>query len=178
MKRGTIGCGRSWIICGPKVAEFSQIAMVEPPRGMYPGKLDEKGRVKLPSVFQQYLDALREKTLFVTSLDRHIAQIYPIAVWRRNEEFFATKKEHAGLAGKVAFNAADLGAETTMDAQGRVLFSPELRRALNLEGTGLHLYAHNGRIEVLNDEVYEARRKAAMELTADDMATLEAAGLN
>jgi MraZ protein len=157
---------------------INQLPMIEPPRGMYPGRLDEKGRIKLPAVFQQYLDALREKTLFVTSLDRRIAQIYPIAVWRANEEFFATKRELAGLASKVVFNAADLGAETQMDGQGRVLFSPELRRALNLEGTGLHLYAHNGRIEVLSDELYEARKKAAMSLTEDDMATLEAAGLN
>ena len=40
------------------------------PRGMYPGRLDDSGRVKLPAKFQQYLAALPEKTLFVTSLDR------------------------------------------------------------------------------------------------------------
>ena len=152
--------------------------MIEPPRGMYPGRLDDKGRVKLPTVFQQYFEALREKTLFVTSLDRRVAQIYPIAVWRRNEEFFETHREFAKLANSVAFNAADLGAEAVMDAQGRVLFSPELRRALALEGQGLHLYAHRGRIEVLNDTTYEERRKAAMELTEDDLAKLEAVGLN
>ena len=151
--------------------------MLEPPRGMYPGRLDDKGRVKLPSVFQQYFDALREKTLFVTSLDRRIAQIYPIAVWRRNEEFFAAHRELAKQANSVAFNAADLGAETAMDGQGRVLFSPELRQALGLDGQGLHLYAHRGRIEVLSQRVYEERRRAATELTEDDLANLEAAGL-
>jgi len=151
--------------------------MMEPPRGMYPGRLDDKGRVKLPTVFQQYFEALREKTLFVTSLDRRIAQIYPIAIWRKNEEFFAEHRELAKPAKAVAFNAADLGAETAMDGQGRVLFSPELRRELNLEGQGLHLFAHLGRIEVLNDEVYEERRKAAKALTEDDLANLEAAGL-
>ena len=151
--------------------------MMEPPRGMYPGRLDDKGRVKLPTVFQQYFEALREKTLFVTSLDRRIAQIYPIAVWRKNEEFFETHRELAKLANSVAFNAADLGAETAMDGQGRVLFSPELRRELGMEGQGLHLYAHRGRIEVLSDAIYEARRKAATALTEDDLANLEAAGL-
>src|ERR1700690_1281036 len=129
--------------------------MIEPPRGMYPGRLDDKGRVKLPKVFEHYLAALREKTLFVTSLDRRIAQIYPIAVWRRNEEFFESHREFAKLSNSVAFNAADLGAETAMDNQGRVLFSPELRRELGLEGQGLHLYAHRGRIQVLNDKIYQ-----------------------
>jgi len=144
---------------------------------MYPGRLDDKGRIKLPTVFQQYFDALREKTLFVTSLDRRIAQIYPIAIWRKNEEFFAEHREMAKQANAVAFNAADLGAEAAMDGQGRVLFSPELRRELNLEGQGLHLYAHRGRIEVLSDEIYESRRKAAKALTEEEMASLEAAGL-
>lgn len=145
---------------------------------MFPGRLDDKGRVKLPVALQQYFDALREKTLYVTSLDRRIAQIYPIAVWRQNEEFFLSHREFAKLANSVAFNAASLGAETVMDGQGRVLFSPELRRELHLESTGLHLYAHRGRIEVLSDTVFEERRKAAMELTEDDLAKLEALGLN
>jgi len=145
---------------------------------MYPGRLDDKGRVKLPTAFQEYFAALREKTLFVTSLDRRIAQIYPIAIWRRNEEFFETHREFAKLANSVAFNAADLGAEVAMDNQGRVLFSPDLRRELNLENQGLHLYAHRGRIQVLNDAIYEERRKAAMGLTEDDLAQLEAVGLN
>jgi len=153
------------------------LPMIEAPRGMYPGRLDDKGRVKLPTVFQQYFEAVREKTLFVTSLDRRIAQIYPIAVWRRNEEFFEAHRELAKLANSVAFNAADLGAETAMDGQGRVLFSPELRRALKLDGQGLHLFAHRGRIEVLSHEIYEARRDAAAALTEDDLASLEAAGL-
>ena len=64
-----------------------------------------------------------------------------------------------------------------MDGQGRVLFSPELRRELKLEGKELHLFAHRGRIEVLSHETYEERRKAAAALTEDDMANLEAAGL-
>src|SRR5579859_4387147 len=104
--------------------------MVEPPRGMYPARLDEKGRVKLPAAFQQYFAALREKTLFVTSLDRRIAQIYPMAVWRDNEKVLSENREHTRAAKAVAFNASDLGAETEMDSQGRILFSPELRREL------------------------------------------------
>ena len=156
----------------------NQLPMIEPPRGMYPGKLDDKGRIKVPTRFQQYLAALREKTLFVTSLDRRIAQIYPIAVWRQNEEFFATHRELAKLSSKVAFNAAELGSEAEMDGQGRVTFSPELRRELKLEGVNLHLYFYKNRIEVLSQEVYEQRRKAAMELSEDDLANLEAAGLN
>jgi MraZ protein len=152
--------------------------MVEPPRGMYPGRLDDKGRVKMPAPFQQYLGALREKTLFVTSLDRRIAQIYPMAVWRQNEKLFESYREDPRAARNVAFNAADLGAETEMDAQGRVLFSPELRRDLAIENQPVRLFAYRGRIEVLSEKIYEERKREAAQTPADDVAKLEAAGLN
>ena len=152
--------------------------MVEPPRGMYPGRLDDKGRMKVPVDFQQFLSALREKKLFVTSLDRRIAQIYPIAVWRENEKFFQTYRDDPRIARNVAFNAADLGAESEMDNQGRILFPPELRRELGIENQPVRLYAHRGRIEVLSEKIYEERKREASQIAAEDLAKLEAAGLN
>ena len=152
--------------------------MVEPPRGMYPARLDDKGRLKLPASFQQFFSALREKKLFVTSLDRRIAQIYPMPVWRENEKFFDSYREDSKIARNVAFNAADLGAESEMDAQGRVLFSPELRRELGIENQPVRLYAYRGRIEVLSEKIYEERKKEAGQTAADDVAKLEGAGLN
>ena len=152
--------------------------MVEPPRGMYPGRLDDKGRLKLPAAFAQYFAALREKKLFVTSLDRRIAQIYPIVVWRENEKFFDSYREDPRLARNVAFNAADLGAESEMDAQARILFPPELRRELGIENQPVRLFAYRGRIEVLSEPIYEQRKREASQTAADDVAKLEAAGLN
>jgi len=164
---------------GLKVADLAQqLLMVEPPRGMYPSRLDDKGRIKLPVAFQQFIAALREKTLFVTSLDRRIAQIYPIAVWRENEKFFEAYRDDPKLARYFAFNASDLGAEAEMDAQGRIVFSPELRRELKIENAAVKIYAHKGKIEVLSEAIYEERKQQAMQMTADDLAKLEAAGLN
>lgn len=145
---------------------------------MYPARLDDKGRVKLPAAFQQFFAALREKKLFVTSLDRRIAQIYPMAVWRKNEKFFDAYREDPRIARNVAFNAADLGSESEMDAQGRVLFSPELRRELGIENQPVRLFAYRGRIEVLSEPLYEERKREAAQTAADDVAKLEAAGLN
>lgn len=145
---------------------------------MYPGRLDDKGRVKLPTSFQQFFLALREKKLFVTSLDRRIAQIYPMEAWRQNEKFFASYREDPKMSRNVLFNAADLGAETEMDSQGRILFSPELRRELGIENQPVHLFAYRGRIEVLSEQIYEERKKEAAQTAADDVSKLEAAGLN
>jgi len=160
------------------VGEVSQLLMAEPPRGMYPGKLDEKGRLKLPADFQQFFNALREKKLFVTSLDRRIAQIYPMETWRQNEKFFETYREDPKAARMVAFNAADLGAEAEPDAQGRITFPPELRRQLGIENAPVRLFAYKGRIEVLSEQIYEERRREATELKPEDVNRLESAGLN
>jgi len=150
---------------------------VEPPRGMYPGRLDEKGRLKLPVPFQEYLSRLPEKKLFVTSLNRRIAQIYPIGVWRENERFFETYRDDPVKAANVAFTAADLGADAEMDGQGRVLFPPELRRELGIENQPVRLYAYRGRIEVLSEATYEARRRQSTQSPEADVVALEQAGL-
>ena len=139
--------------------------------------MDDKGRAKLPVSFQQFFAALREKKLFVTSLDRRTAQIYPMESWRQTEKFFDSYKDNPAAARKVAFNAADLGAETEMDSQGRVLFSPELRRALGIENAAVRLFAYKGRIEVLSEAVYEERKQQAATVTQEELDALEAAGL-
>ncbi len=144
---------------------------------MYPGRMDDRGRVKLPAPFKEYLEQQVEKKLFVTSLDRRIAQIYPIHCWRDTEKFMENFSEDPFAAENIAFNAADLGAETEMDSQGRVLFSPELRRELGLEDQPVHLYAFGGHIEVLSEAVYEERKRAATAKPVEDRAKLRQAGM-
>jgi MraZ protein len=144
---------------------------------MYPARMDDRGRVKLPAAFKEYLEKQPEKMLFVTSLDRRIAQIYPIHYWRDTEKFMENFSADPEAAENLAFNAADLGAETEMDGQGRVLFSPELRRELGLEDQPVHLYAFGGHIEVLSETVYEERKRAAMAKPLEDRAKLRQAGM-
>lgn len=150
---------------------------VDPPQGMYSARLDDRGRLKLPAAFEEYVGKLPEKKLFCTSLDRRTAQVYPMSEWRDNIKFLLEHKEHAAAARKVAFNAADLGSETQMDSQGRILFSPDLRRTLNIENQPVHLYTYRGRIEVLPEPVYQQLKEEAAQMAADDLSNLEAAGL-
>jgi len=150
---------------------------LEPPRGMYPSRLDDKGRLKLPVPFQQYFGSLPDRKLFVTSLDRRTAQIYTMPVWRENERFFETYTENPRVAKNVAFNANDLGADAEMDAQGRILFPPELRRELGLENAPVRLYAYKSRIEVLSEGIYQHRKQLASQTPEDAVDLLERAGL-
>ena len=149
----------------------------EPPRGMYPGRLDDKGRLKLPAPFQSYFGSLPEKKLFITSLDRRTAQLYTIEAWRQNEKFFDTHLDDPELVETIAFIANDLGAEAEMDSQGRVTFSPELRRELGIENQPVRLYAYKGHVEVISERLYDERKRNAGEVTRGDLAKLQKAGL-
>ena len=63
-------------------------AAVDPPRGFFPARVDEKGRLKLPAAFQQYLNDIGEKRVFITTLDVATVRIYPNSLWKQNENFF------------------------------------------------------------------------------------------
>ena len=65
-----------------------------------------------------------------------------------------------------------------MDSQGRILLSPELRREVGIEDQPVRIYAHKGKIEILSEKVYQERKQQAAELTDDDLAALQTAGLN
>ena len=156
---------------------FQELLMIEPPRGTYPARLDDKGRLKLPADFQQFFSALREKKLFVTSLDERTAQVYPMQVWRQNEKFFEQYRDDPKVARRLAFRAAHFGGESEMDSQGRILFPPELRRKLGIENQAVRIYAFRGHINVLSEPVYEQYVQESEQLTADDLDRLETAGL-
>ena len=149
----------------------------EPPNGMYPARVDDKGRLKLPVGFQQYFAGLAEKKLFVTSLDRRIGQIYPIANWREAKKFLYGQKENSPAARRIAFNAQDLGADSEMDNQGRVLLPPEMRRELGIENQSVRLFHYKGRIEILSETIYQERKREAAGSAEADLETLEGAGL-
>ncbi|MDP9054169.1 MAG: hypothetical protein M3N93_07680, partial [Acidobacteriota bacterium] len=115
---------------------------VELPRGRYPGRLDDKGRLKLPADFAQFFNSLPERKLYLTSLDRRIAQLYPISEWRVNEEFLDSFQDDPQASSNISFNANDLGADVEMDGQSRIVVHPDLRRELGREGQELHLIAY------------------------------------
>ena len=96
----------------------------EPPDGMYPARMDDRGRVKLPTAFKEYLDTLDDKKLFVTSLDRRIAQIYPIRLWRETKKFLEDFTEDPAAAENLYFNALDLGAVRSNYNQNLPVLSP------------------------------------------------------
>jgi MraZ protein len=150
---------------------------VEAPRGFLSARVDEKGRLKLPAVITQYLGALGEQKVFVTTLNGTTARIYPISAWLQTENLLEEAGEDADVREDVAFVAYHFGADSEIDPQGRVLVPTELRRALKLENEQVYLRCFKQRIDVIGREVYEQRLTKAMEGLGEKVQGLEKRGL-
>ena len=58
-------------------------------RGNALAKVDEKGRLKVPSVFRALIEPKYGSEYFVTSLRGESVRVYPMEVWSRFEERLA-----------------------------------------------------------------------------------------
>jgi len=137
------------------VSEALQTAPVplRQPQGSFPGKLDDKGRLKLATKVEAYLRSLPDQQFFVTSVNRRTARLYPISMWMKSLEDL---KRIEGKSKEVRLyreTAQRLGSEAEIDSAGRIQFSPELRRGLLLEGKGLHLMPVDGWYEITTEEI-------------------------
>lgn len=152
-------------------------AIVEPPRGIFQARVDEKGRLKLPVEVWKYLVRLKADKVFVTSLDLRMIRVYPVPLWEANEKFFREFTEDPQAAEDIAFIANDVGADSDVDANARLLIPAELRRMLGVEGQPVWLDCLRGRINVYTKQVYEERKARALEGLADKLKLLESKGL-
>ena len=143
-------------------AQTGSSPTVEAPRGFHGARVDEKGRLKLPSLIAEYVSALGDQKVFVTTVNGTTARIYPISVWIRNENLLEEDGDDTDTKEDVAFVAYHFGADSDIDAQGRVLVPTELRRKLGMEGEQVFLRCFKQRIEVIGKDVYETRLNKAM----------------
>jgi MraZ protein len=158
-------------------AQSGAAVPVEAPRGTLSSRVDEKGRLKLPAAMAQYLEAIGERKVFITTLDLETALIYPISVWRETEKMLQEAGEDADMRADVAFVANHYGEDGEMDAQGRVLLPTNLRRELNLEKDDVSLLFYKQRIEVIGSNVYKVRFDKARSGLAEKVSALQKKGM-
>jgi len=159
------------------MAEYNNLVMAEPPHSIAQASVDEKGRLKLPAEFLEYLEALKVTKVFITTLDQRQARIYPIAVWKVNEALFENSADNAGAAERLALLAKAFGGDAEIDKSGRVLLPAKLREALDLEKQPVWLDVYHGRINVVSKKVHDERMQLAQASMSEDLKTLEKMGL-
>ena len=151
--------------------------MAEPPLGISQARCDDKGRLKLPANFFEYLKALGVDKVFITTFDMRLIRIYSKKVWESNQNLFENAGEDAETAEDLAFVANLFGGESEIDPQGRVLIPTELRRKLEIEAQPVWVDFYNSGINVFGKKVYEERMQRAMVGLEEKVALLETKGL-
>jgi MraZ protein len=123
-------------------------------RGNHPAKVDEKGRLKVPSAFKALLDASSVTQFFVTSTNGRSAEIWPLPEWEKVEQKLL-KVSALDPAVEQYLNLVNYyGQQVEMDSQGRILLPQLLRTKARLDAE-VNVMGKLKFIEVHNKEVFE-----------------------
>jgi MraZ protein len=141
-------------------------------RGTHQAKVDEKGRLKIPSAFKSLLDAANVTQYFITSTNGKSAEIYPLPEWEKIEQKLM-KVSALDPAVEQYLNVVNYyGQQVEIDSQGRVLLPQILRSKakldaeVNVMGKLTFIDVHNAesfmKEQMVNGEVsLEAKQKVA-----------------
>ena len=146
-------------------------------RGNHPTRVDEKGRLKLPSDFRGLLEGGPEakQMFYITSKDGRRAQVYPIKAWEEIEAKLAKIADMTPAKRKFLDVTNYYGQMAEMDTQGRLLLPQILRESAKVTAEvvvfGVQTY-----LEVVDHEMFKAELEAAP-LTEADQAALADLGL-
>jgi DNA-binding transcriptional regulator/RsmH inhibitor MraZ len=154
-----------------------QVNPAQPPLGIYSSRCDDKGRVRLPKEFEEFLRTFPDPRFFVTSLDGTIGRIYPIETWRENEKIFEEFEDDPQAADDIRYLADLWGGVSTIDAQGRMLVPPDLRRKIEIEDQKVFVRFYKGAVEVYSEAESERRMKRAADALAVSLPALRKKGL-
>lgn len=143
--------------------------------GHAPAKVDEKGRLKIPTGFRSLIDEKWGPDCFITSMDGEKAILYPLAVWQEFEARLAKMPSTSQAKIKLTERLAYYGHLASMDAQGRVLVPAILRKVAGIEDEVVVL-GNNDHLTVWNDVKFQ-KRLADNPLTMEDFKELELHGV-
>jgi MraZ protein len=125
-------------------------------RGSAPAKIDDRGRLKMPSAFRAAIHDEHGRELFVTSLSGDSVRIYPMAVWLEIEKRLADMPSTHPARMKFLDRVNFYGQVAELDPQGRVLIQQRLRDSAQMTGE-VDVLGQQNFLEVWNHERFLAR---------------------
>ena len=103
-------------------------------RGNAPARIDDKGRLKVPTTFKSLLESKYGRALFLTSLTGEYVRIYPMPVWLEIEEKLGQMPSTHPARLRFLDRVNYFGQAVDLDSQGRVLIPFRLREAATMDG--------------------------------------------
>ncbi len=125
-------------------------------RGNSPARIDEKGRLKIPAAFRSILEQQYGKDVFITSLSGEFVRIYPMPIWLEVEKKVAAVSSMNPTIQRFLNWVNYYGAVGSLDAQGRVVIHPLLRRTAEVAGE-VAVLGNQHYLDIWNRERFEAK---------------------
>jgi MraZ protein len=144
-------------------------------RGSYPAKIDDRGRLKLPTVFKATIEEQHGTALYVTSLTGESVRVYPMPVWMAIEGRLQKMPSVHPARLKFLDRVNYYGQVTEYDTQGRVLIPARLREASSMAGE-VDVLGQADYLEVWNHDRFLAKL-ARESFSADDARQLADFGI-
>jgi MraZ protein len=144
-------------------------------RGSAPTRIDDKGRLKIPTLLRGLIQDQRGPDVFVTSVTGESVRIYPMAVWLDAEQRLLKAPGNHPSILKFLDRVSYYGQESELDAQGRIVIPQQLRDSASIVGE-VRVFGKIDYLEVWNEERF-AQKLARDQWTDDDGLKLSEHGI-
>jgi MraZ protein len=125
-------------------------------RGSFPARIDDKGRLKVPTMFRGVIQDQQGPDVFVTSLTGECVRIYPMQVWLEIEARLSRIPANHPSRLKFLDRVNYYGQTSELDAQGRVVIPPNLRDSASIVGD-VRVFGRIDYLEVWNNERFSQK---------------------
>ncbi len=120
-------------------------------RGSAPARIDEKGRLKVPTIFRGLVTDQHGPDVFVTSLTGECVRIYPMQVWLGIEHKLSQMPSNHPSRLKFLDRVNYFGQPGELDGQGRVVIPSHLRESASIVGE-VRVFGRIDYLEVWNGD--------------------------
>ena len=139
-------------------------------RGSAPAKIDDRGRLKVPTDFRRAFEETYGVDFFVTSIQGDSTLLYPLQIWDEIEQQLARlPRTHPGKR-RFLERVSYYGMQGKLDSQGRIVIPPLLRTSARMVGEVVVLGMQD-HLQVWNRELFE-RRLVSEPITDEDLDAL------
>ncbi len=103
-------------------------------RGNYTARIDDKGRLKIPTSFRRRIEEKYGLEVYVTSLTGKSVQIFPLKEWEIIEQKVALLPTNDSARQIYMMRTSFYGQESEIDGQGRILMPQLIRKDAEIFG--------------------------------------------
>jgi MraZ protein len=120
-------------------------------RGSAPARIDDKGRLKIPTIFRGAIQDKKGPDVFVTSLTGDSVRIYPMPVWLEIENKLSAMPANHPSRLKFLDRVNYYGQSSELDSQGRIVIPQLLRDNASILGD-VRVFGRIDYLDVWNEE--------------------------